>query len=205
MKIILTERQYKNLIYENISKESTNKLKSLMDFFKGVSKDTKEQVGFDLSFLVTWGASIAGFVKPVSDFIAGEYPELSSTDLALITTGAILTYFTSNKEKLGRVLEKIKEKLLIAEFDHFLMKCEDLKNAFFGFIESLAIPFTKVSNMLAYTFIIPIIPQLYELAQGYGDTEISEIVKRIVMFLSVSFSTNIIKRLMYSIVKRFKS
>jgi hypothetical protein len=59
--------------------------------------------------------------------------------------------------------------------------------------------------MLAYTFIIPIIPQLYELAQGYGDAEISEIVKRIVMFLSVSFSANIIKRLMYSIVKRFKS
>jgi hypothetical protein len=96
MKIVLTESQYKKLLIENLSKESVSKLKSLKDFFKKVNNQAKEQMSLDLGFLMTWGASIAGFMKPVADFMEGNYPELSQTDILLLTTGAILTYFTSN-------------------------------------------------------------------------------------------------------------
>jgi hypothetical protein len=205
MRITITESQYKKLIVENLSKESVSNLKSLQRFFQTVSEETKKQIGLDLGFLSTWGVSIAGFVKPVSDFMEGKYPSLSGSDLALLSTGIILTYYTSNKEKLKMVLEKIKEKLLIQEFDFMLGKCELLKRTFFNFIDSLALPFAKMSNMLAYTFLIPIIPQLYEMAQGYGETEISDIVKRIIMFVSISLAGNFAKRIIYSIVKRFKS
>lgn len=205
MKIVITESQYKNLIVETLSRESVSNLKSLKKFFDKIVKETKEQIGLDLGFLSTWGVSIAGFVKPVSEFMEGNYPSLTGTDIALLSTGVILTYYTSNKEKLKVVLEKIKERSLIQEFDHMLEKCSQLKTTFFNFIDSLAIPFAKMSNMLAYTFIIPIIPQLYEMAQGYGQGEISDIVKRIIMFVSISFAGNFTKRLIYSIIKRFKN
>lgn len=204
MKIVITESQYKNLIVETLSRESVSNLKSLKKFFDKIVKETKEQIGLDLGFLSTWGVSIAGFVKPVSEFMEGNYPSLTGTDIALLSTGVILTYYTSNKEKLRIILEKIKEKSLIQEFDHMLEKCSLLKTTFLNFIESLAIPLTKMSNMLAYTFIIPIIPQLYEMAQGYGQAEITDIVKRIIMFVSISFTGNFAKRLIYSIIKRFK-
>lgn len=204
MKIILTESQYKNLLVETISGESVGILKSLKKFFIGVAQETKTQIGLDLSFLTTWGVTIAGFVKPVSDFMEGNYPSLSKTDLALLSTGIILTYYTNNKEKLKIVLDEIKKRLLIQEFDTMLGKAELLKKTFFGFIESLALPMNKISNMLAYTFLIPIIPQLYEIAQGYGAEEIPNIIKRIIMFVSVSFSGIVTKKLINSIVRRFK-
>jgi hypothetical protein len=205
MKIILTESQYKKLVLENISKESVSKLKSLKDFFKKINSEVTQQMSLDLGFLATWGASIAGFMKPVSDFMEGNYPELSTTDIALLITGGILTYFTSNKESLIKVLGEIKKRSLIQEFDTLLEKCGQLKNAFLNFINSLAIPTSKFSNMLAYTFLIPILPELYEMAQGYGDMEISEMISRIVAFAGVSFSGIFIKRILQEIVKRFKS
>jgi len=143
MKIILTESQYKNLILENLGRETINKLKSLQEFFDNVSSESKKQIGLDLGFLATWGVTIAGFVRPISEFMKGEFPELTSTEIILLSTGVILTYFTTNKDKLRKVLDLIKEKNLIFEFDIVLEKADKLKNVFFAFIDSLAIPISK--------------------------------------------------------------
>jgi len=205
MKIIISESQYKKILLEERQNGLLNKLKGLKSFFKKVSEETKNQVGLDLSFLTTWGVTIAGFVKPVSEFIEGNFPEMSSSDLSLIATGIILTYYHSNKEMLGKVLNKIKEKELVFEFDSALKVANKLKNVFLSFIESLAIPTSKISNMLAYTFLIPILPELYEMAQGFGDYEVTELFKRILYFVGVSVSGVFLKNLLLSIVKRFKS
>jgi len=130
---------------------------------------------------------------------------MSSADLALISTGIILTYYHSNKEMLSKVLNKIKEKELVFEFDSALKVADKLKNVFLSFIESLAVPTSKISNMLAYTFLIPILPELYEAAQSGSQVDVKEIIERSVAFLVVSFGGNFAKRLMLEIVKRFKS
>jgi hypothetical protein len=205
MKIIISESQYKKILLEERQNSLLDKLKDLKSFFKRVSEETKSQVGLDLNFLTTWGVTIAGFVKPVSEFIGGNFPEMSSTDLALLSTGIILTYYHSNKEMLSKVLNKIKEKELVFEFDSALKVADKLKNVFLSFIESLAVPTSKISNMLAYTFLIPILPELYEAAQSGGFVDVKEIVGRSLAFLGVSFGGNFVKRLMLEIVKRFKS
>ena len=205
MNIILTESQYKKLILENLGKETINKLKSLQDFFDNVSSESKKQIGLDLGFLATWGVTIAGFVRPISEYMKGEFPELTSTELVLLSTGIIMTYFTSNKEKLRKVIDLIKEKNLISEFDTMLQKAEKLKNTFLAFIDSLAVPVSKISNMLAYTFIIPIIPELYEMAQGNNAMDVSEMIGRVLGFVGVTYGGNLTKRLLNEIVRRFKS
>lgn len=205
MKIILTESQYKKLILENIGRETINKLRSFQKFFDTVSYESKKQIGLDLGFLATWGVTIAGFVRPISEFMQGEFPELTNTELVLLSTGIIITYFTSNKDKLSKVLDLIKEKNLVFEFDVMLEKAEELKNVFFAFIDSLAIPISKISNMLAYTFIIPIIPELYEMAQGNNAMDVSEMIGRVLGFVGVTYGGNLTKRLLNEIVRRFKS
>jgi len=205
MKIIISESQYKKILLEERQNSLLGKLKGLKSFFKKVSEETKNQVGLDLNFLTTWGVTIAGFVMPISDFIEGKFPEMSSTDLSLISTGIILTYYHSNKEMLGKVLNKIKEKELVFEFDSALKVADKLKNVFLSFVESLAIPTSKISNMLAYTFLIPILPELYEAAQSGSSVDVKEMVVRSLAFLAVSFGGNFAKRLMMEIVKRFKS
>jgi hypothetical protein len=205
MKMILTESQYKKLILENLGRETINKLKSLQEFFDNVSSESKKQIGLDLGFLATWGVTIAGFVRPISEFMKGEFPELTGTEITLLSTGIILTYFTSNKDKLSKVLDLIKEKNLIFEFDVVLEKADKLKNVFFAFIDSLAIPISKMSNMLAYTFIIPIIPELYEMAQGNESMDVSEMIGRVLGFVGITYGGNLTKRLLNEIVRRFKS
>ena len=114
-------------------------------------------------------------------------------------------YFTNNKEGLTKVLDKIKEKSLIQEFDYMLEKTGELKNVFISFIDSFAIPVNKLSNMLAYAFLIPILPELYEMSQGFGEHDVMELFKRILYFVGVSVSGVFLKNLLLSIVNRFKT
>ena len=205
MKFILTESQYKKIIFEERTNNVVDKLQSLKKFFKTVSSESKKQIGLDLEFLATWGVTIAGFVRPITEFIKGNYPELTNTELALLSTGVILTYFTTNKEGLKKVLDKVKEKSLIQEFDHMLNRASELKDYFISFIGSLAIPVSKISNMMAYTFIIPIIPELYEYSQGHSSMEIEEMIKRVIGFVGVTLSGSMIKNLLQGIVKKFEN
>ena len=205
MKIIFTESQYKKILLEENTNSIIKKLEQLKKFFKNVSSESKKQIGLDLEFLATWGVTIAGFVRPISEFMKGNYPQLTNTELALLSTGVILTYFTSNKDGLKKVLEKIKESSLIQEFDNMLSKADELKSTFVSFLESLAVPTSKLSNMLAYTFIIPIIPELYEYAQGNSSMEIKEMITRVVGFIGVTISGNLVKKLIQEIVRKFQN
>jgi len=205
MKIIVNESQYRNLLIEETSKNTINKLKDLKKFFVDLKKDVKKQIGLDLAFLSTWGVTIAGFVRPIAEFMEGNYPNLTQTEITLLSTGIILTYYQSNKEKLIKVLNDIKEKGLVFEFDAMLEKAEILKNTFIKFIDSLAIPIARISNMLAYTFLIPLVPELYEMAQGHSSMDLKNFLMRIVSFIGVTLSGNLIKKLIKAIVKRFKS
>jgi len=205
MKIVITESQHKKILLESASENAMNKLESIRSFFIDLLKTVKKQFGIDLEFLLTWGVTIGGFVKPVSDFIQGEFPELSSTNLALICTGVILTYFTSNKKLLSDVIRKVKENGVIYEFDLMLKKSGQLNKVFLTFVDSLALPMSKISNMIAYSFLIPIIPELYEFAQGHSGVDVDEIIKRIVSYIGLSSLGFSVKRLITSIVERFKS
>lgn len=205
MKIIITESQHKKILLESASENAINKLESLKSFFIDISKTVKKQFGIDLEFLLTWGTTIGGFVKPVSDFIQGEFPDITPTNLALISTGVIITYFTSNKKLLGKVVEKIKENGMIYEFDQMLKKSGELKKVFLAFVDSLGLPMAKIANMLAYSFLIPIIPELYEFAQGHSDIDVVDTVKRVVSYLGLTSLGFSVKRIIDSVVERFKS
>ena len=205
MKIIITESQHKKILLESASENVMNKLDSLRSFFIDVSKTVKKQFGVDIEFLLTWGTTIGGFVQPVSEFIKGEFPDITITNLALISTGVIITYFTSNKKLLGKVVEKIKENGMIYEFNQMLKKAGELKKVFFRFVESLGLPTAKIANMLAYSFLIPIIPELYEFAQGHSDIDVVDTVKRIVSYLGLTTLGFSVKKLIDSVVERFKS
>ena len=107
MRITITESQYKNIIIENRNSSIENELKESDSFFKNLVKSAKQQLNLDLTFLVTWGATIGGFMHPISEFIKNGQMEISNQDLSLITIGCVLTYFTDIKKMLFEVLEKI--------------------------------------------------------------------------------------------------
>lgn len=206
MDIILTESQYIKILKEAKENEIEKKFSDSREFTKNILLNAKKQFGIDFTFLATWGSVIGGFVSPVSKYMQGMYPNLTDTDITLVSFGIILTYFSSNKEKLQKVLQLIKEKKLITFFDRALDKTYELKEAFFGFLESLNITFSKVSNMIAYTFLVPLVPLLKDIAElSLNESQIKLIGMGIGHYAGGIIASNTIYHLVKKIIDRFKS
>jgi hypothetical protein len=205
MKVLISQNQYKHLILENTNSKITSELEKMKSFTKNLIIKSKKQLGFDLKFLLTWGATIGGLMSPVSEYISGEYPDLSDKDITLLTIGCVFTYYTDNKDKLKIVLGTIKDKGLVEVFNNMLSKVDELKKTFFSFIESLSVTTHSLSNMLAYTFLIPILPLLYDMSvSDINKNDINEITKRIVLFFGTTVSGLTIKEIVSSIINKFK-
>ena len=205
MKIIITENQNKALLNESVSESIVRSYRSMKKFTEKVLKETKETTGLDFEFLMSWGSTLGGLMMPVSQFIEGNHPELTSLDISLLITGAMVTYYTSNKKALSKILETIKEKGLVDVFDEVLSSTSNLKDTFLSFVNSLNITMGKMANMLAYTFLIPLLPQLYEMAQtGYDQNTVNQIIKRILSYGTIIGSSAIIRELIKKIIIRFR-
>ena len=133
MKIIVKESQYRKILLEERKFGIQKKISELKNFFNDLVDGIKKQIGLDLSFLSTWGVTIAGFVKPINDFIQNKYEGISNQDLLLISVGLVLTYYQSNKDRLKKVLKEIKERDLEKEFNSMLNVSERLKKVFVSF------------------------------------------------------------------------
>jgi hypothetical protein len=206
MKIIITENQKNSLLTESVSDKISKSYMAMKKFTEDVLMETTKVTGIDFGFLLSWGATIGGLMMPIEQFIKGEYPELTTTDLSLLITGVMVTYYSSNKKALSELLKQIKEKKLTDIFDEMLGTASNLKDTFLSFVESLNITMSRLSNMMAYTFLIPILPQLYEMAQsGYDQNFVNQMIKRLLSYGVIIGSSVVIRELIKKIVDRFRN
>lgn len=206
MKLILTESQYINLLKEEKENEIADTFSNSKNITKKIIKDVKKQHGLDFTFALTWGSVIGGFVGPVYRYMEGTYSNLREDEISLICFGIILTFFSDNKEKLNKVLKLIKEKKLVTFFDRALTKTYDLRDALFGFIESLNITFSKVSNMMSYTFLVPLVPLIKNLAEmDINEKKMNMIIIGITHYTLGIISSKVISELISKMIKRFRS
>lgn len=207
LSILITEQQKKILIKESIIDELGSVLKNNFESVKEIISESKKQMGVNLEFLLTWGASIGGFVGPLNQFIEGQFPELSRVQVISISIGIIATFFLDNKETIKKILKKIKEDSLEEEFLVTFNKAKELKKAFLDFIESLNLTFGKVTNMMTYAFIIPLLDKIlnFTLEQSPTDDDIKQLVIRISSFGLLTIGGVALNRLIKSMVKRFRT
>ena len=207
MKIIITEQQKRIIITESTGEELGNVIKQNTERVKEIINEAQNQIGMNLQFLLTWGAGIGGFMGPVEDFVREKYPEIDESELVLILIGVIATYFVDNKKIVTKIYTKIYEDGLSGIFDRILKKTDTLRNTFIEFIDSLGLTFHKITNMLSYTFIIPILPMIYQMVED-GSTEnvdLKQLAIRIISFTGLTLSGIIFKELLSKLVIRFKS
>lgn len=206
MKIIITESQKKIILTESVGEQLGNVIKTNTSQVKKIIKEAQDQIGLNLQFLMTWGAGIGGFVGPVEDFVRGRYPELSELQILLIMIGIISTYFVENKKLLVTIYDKINQEGLNGVFEKVLKKADLLKNTFLEFIESLGVTFHKITNMVSYTFIIPLIPIIYNMASDdmVNSLDIKQLVTRIVGFTGLSISGILFRKMITKMIRRFK-
>ena len=206
MKIIITEQQKRIILTESTSEELGSIIKKNAERAKNIINQAQEQIGMNLGFLITWGAGIGGFVGPVEDFVRGRYPEMDEREVTYILMGVIATYFIDNKKIVTKIYNEIQENGLSKVFENILKKTDTLRNTFLDFIQSLGVSFHRVTNMLSYTFIMPLLPPLYELIR-YGTIENvdpKELAIRIIGFTGATLSGIVFKELLSKLIRRFK-
>ena len=206
MSVIINENQKKILIKESLIKDISDTVKNNFEFAKEILQSSKEQMGINLQFLLTWGASIGGFVGPLTQFVEGENPELTPTQITSIMIGVTATYYLDNKKTIYEILKKIKEDGLGEVFVRTLKKAEKLKSSFLSFIESLNLTFHKVSNMMTYTCIIPLVEKILQMSQSgeITDQDIRQLALRIGSFGLLTVSSIAVVSLVKRMVKRFR-
>ena len=188
MKIIITESQKRIILTESTGEELGNIIKQNTERAINILKESQAQMGLNLQFLFTWGAGIGGFMGPVEDFIRGRFPELSEQELLYILIGVIATYFIDNKKIVSKIYTEIQENGLGKVFEVVLRKTDTLKNTFLDFIQSLGVTFHKITNMVSYLFILPLIPPLANLVfnGSLGNMDSRELAMRIIGFAGVT-------------------
>jgi len=204
--ILINENQKRRLILEGSGDFIVESLSKNYDFVKKVIKDSSSQIGLNLEFLVSWGATIGGFVSPLEEFLRGVEPNLSDLEVSLILTGIISSYYLDNKEYVKKIVDTIKEKGLYKPFKKVLTKSKEFRSVFSDFITSLGITLHKVTNILSYTFILPLLPILYKMVTetNISSSEISDLSKRLIGFGLLTVSGLVLKQLLTKIAKRFK-
>ena len=160
--IIITEEQKRILIKESIKSKMGDVVKSNYEFTKKIIGETIQTTGINLEFMLTWGASIGGFMVPINEYLKSGSVEISDMDLSLVLTSIMATLYLENKT-------------------------------------TIKITFSKVSNMLAYSFIVPILPMLYDIES----TETQAIVERLLSFGLITISSIVLRDLISKIIKRF--
>jgi hypothetical protein len=203
MIVIISEEHKKQIINESLINKLSGVVKDNYNFVEKVISETKETYKLNLELLITWGASIGGFIRPINDFVNIEYPTITKTEKYLLITGIIATYFVDNKNMVLKVYNKIQEVGLEEEFKKIISKSDELYSVFIEFLTSLDLTANKLINIMSYTFIIPILPILHE-TSNHGNVNNEKITNKLLSSGLLIISRKSLEELIKKILLKFR-
>ena len=205
MKVVLTESQYRAILLNESRDEFTNYLSNLKEFAETVITKTEQDLKINLNMLLIWGAGVGGVMVPLNDFIMSGNFNLNEFQVASILCATSAILFNESKSTIKTLVDYIKKQGVFEVFSQVLKKGTKLRQVFFKFIESLNMTMYTISNIMSYSFIIPILPIIWEMSQsGIKGGEVKEIIVRLMSFGLVSVSGNALKELITKLVARFR-
>jgi hypothetical protein len=167
MKVILTESQYRKLLKENFDQKVSGSLSKMHEFSKKVVSDASMQLRFDFRFLVTYGAGIGAILQSVFEYLEGNFNGLDDTQIAGLAVMAVGVVFYENKDL--RKPESIINSLgLDKELETAVSFTNKLKLKFAHLLKLLGMSIHRVSNIISYSFLIPILSIVIEVVTTHG-------------------------------------
>jgi hypothetical protein len=205
MNYIITENQLK-VITEGITIGKINEnMKRLYSFSVKMINKVEKKYGLNLRLLSTWGPAVGGFVMPLDNFIKTRDFNFTEPQSALVLAGVAATIFFDNKPMIKKIIDKIKEEGIVDGFKEVLNKGKELRNVFIKFMESLSTSITSISEIVSYSFLIPIIgdiqnmlgknPNILELSKTIGERLLASGVVLVGAVTLVEVINKILKRL----------
>ena len=204
MDILLKESQTKILITEGISEMLSQIHESTKDYGADLYKRVKDRLGFNLKILLTFSASIGGLARPLEEFLAGRYTELNEEEVLLLTVSVVSVLLFQNKDLIKELLGKVKAMGLDTEFKAGLEKGRQLKDSFNKFLANTIRGGAFLSDVMAYTYMIPLLGYLYMALNGqdFSPEQIDMLVRRLSAIGVFHVSTAMLEMIAKKIIGR---
>jgi len=167
VKVLITEEQYQVLLNEKIGEQVTSKLKRLDDLLKKIIRDVKQQFGVSTKFALTYGAGIGALMEPVEKYLNGEFSGLESWQVSSLVIAAISIVYFEGKE-YQKLKKDIEQQGLGDELKGAVSKTEQLKDKFSSMLNVIGISVYRGADILAYTFLLPILGMIINVANTFG-------------------------------------
>jgi len=204
MDFLINESQLRTILQEQDQSKMSDYMEEMYSYTSNLVDKAKSVYGLNLKLLLTWGASVGGFVMPLDNFIKSGRFDLTDTQQTLILVGIACSVFYDNSRALKLIYKKIKEQGLEEVFKEVLTKSKNLKNSFSKFLSSANITISSSLDLVAYSFLIPIITDILEIVQNGANIESASktIAKRLIASGVVIVSQTVLSDTIKRIIKK---
>lgn len=202
MKYIITESQYSTIIVENVTSEIKNAIKGSLDYGRNLKKRVQQQLGMSFKFLLTWGAAIGGIGQPLEEYLRGENPELTEEQILKIMVASLAFIFYNNRKGVSDLFEELKKDGLSFVLKKTIQKGNLLINSFRLFIKNLGLLSHQFSDVMSYTYMIPLVGLLDRLYNNVpmSEKDVDDIVMRLLAIGGLTITGNVLKDILMKIV-----
>jgi len=206
MDFLINESQLRIILQEQDESKMTDYMKTMYSFTKNLANRVSKVYGLNVKMLLTWGTAVGGLVMPLDKFIRDGNFELTDDQRYLVLAGIAFIMFYENKKGLVKILKKINEEGLENTFSLALEKTKDLKSAFKGFLSSLKITVSTFMDTVAYSFLIPIIMDIQDIAYRTSNPKESAILiaERLIASGGALITAQVLSQVIKKIIEKIK-
>ena len=206
MDFLITETQLRKILTEQDKSKMSDYMKTLYSFTSDLVSNVYKKYELNLKMLLTWGTSVGGMVMPLDNFIKTGNFDLTEDQQNLILVGIAVFIFYEGKTATNKVLKKIKEEGLQDTFKVVLEKAKKLKTVFAEFLKSANVITGGFLETVAYSFLIPIITDIYSMAIDSVNMKQTSILiaQRLVSTGVVLLTVEVLSVAIRKIIRKFK-
>ena len=155
---------------------------------------------------MTWGTAVGGLLMPLDRYLMSGNFEMSDSERFLVLAGVASIIFFENKRIVSKIIKKIKDEGLEDIFDISLNKAVELKNTFFEFLNSLNLSISTFIDIMAYSFLLPILTDIHSVATNVTDVNEAAMMisKRLLASGVVAGGGTLLNSMIKKLIKRFK-
>ena len=206
MEFLINEQQLKVILREQKESKMTDYMKELHSFTTEVVNRVMKKYEINLKMLMTWGTAVGGLLMPLDVFLKTGQFDMSDSQRYLVLAGVAAVLFFDNKRLVSKIIKKIKEEGLEEVFDVAINKGSQLKNTFFEFLESLNLSISTFVDVMAYTFLLPILTDIHSVAANTTDVNEAALMigERLLASGVIASGGTLLNVIIKKLIKRFK-
>lgn len=206
MDFLISEQQLRIILQEQDKSKMTDYMKELYSFTTNVVNKVAKKYELNLKMLMTWGTAVGGLLMPLDRYLMSGNFEMSDSERFLVLAGVASIIFFENKRIVSKIIKKIKDEGLEDIFDISLNKAVELKNTFFEFLNSLNLSISTFIDIMAYSFLLPILTDIHSVATNVTDVNEAAMMisKRLLASGVVAGGGTLLNSIIKKLIKRFK-